>query len=115
MMHTTDVIKADRIYEEFIRFEERSAALYMDLSVRCLDNPDLRWFWVELAMEEKQHAGMLQHCREAGVFAAEMPHKDQVHRLDALFNMFETRLNGSDMNVDDAFELAIELEIYEIN
>jgi len=66
-------MNASKIYDGFIRFEERSASLYMELSVRFFDNPELRWFWIEMAMEEKQHAGMLQHCREAGVFASELP------------------------------------------
>lgn len=114
-MQTRDVIRAEQIYEGFIRFEERSAALYLELSVRFFDNPDLSWFWVEMAMEEKQHAGMLQHCREAGVFAVEMPGNDQVRRLNTLFNRLEARLSAAALTVDDAFELAIELEASEIN
>jgi hypothetical protein len=114
-MHTTDVLKAEHVYEGFIRFEERAAALYLELSVRFLHNPDLSWFWVEMAMEEKQHAGMLQHCREAGVFAAQKPDNDQFRRLSTLFDTLETRLNAATLTVDEAFELAIELEASEID
>ena len=46
---------------------------HLELSVRFFDNPELSWFWVDMAMEEKQHTSMLQHCREAGVFASERP------------------------------------------
>jgi hypothetical protein len=46
-----------------------------------MDNPALRWFWVEMAMEEKQHAGMLQHCREAGFIAGTLPNGDQIERI----------------------------------
>jgi hypothetical protein len=103
------------IYDGFIGFEERSAALYMELSVKFFNNPALSWFWVEMAMEEKQHAGMLHHCREAGVFAAELPGKDQIQRLAALFRSLESRLTQPELTVDDAFEMAVELESSEIN
>ena len=66
-------------------------------------------------MEEKQHAGMLQHCLEAGVFAAELPGKDQIQRLNTLFRQLETRVARPELTPDDAFELAIELESSEIN
>jgi hypothetical protein len=71
-----------KVYDGFIGLEDRTAALYLELSIRFFDNPELSWFWVEMAMEEKQHAGMLQHCREAGVFAAQLPDNSvQVSRL----------------------------------
>lgn len=76
-------MNATEVYEGFVRFEERSAELYLDLSVRFADTLEVRWFWVEMAMEEKQHAGMLQHCREAGVFANELPGEDQITKLDS--------------------------------
>ena len=108
-------MKATTIYDGFIRFEERSAALYLELSVRFFNQPELSWFWVEMAMEEKQHAGMLQHCLEAGVFAAELPDKDQIQRLNAIFRKLETRLAQPGLTLDRAFEMAIELESSEIN
>lgn len=108
-------MKASKIYDGFIRFEERSAALYLELSVRFFDNPELSWFWVEMAMEEKQHAGMLQHCREAGVFAPELPGKDQIQKLNSLFRQLEARLAQPKLTPEDAFEMAIELESSEIN
>jgi rubrerythrin len=108
-------MKASTIYDGFIRFEERSAALYLELSVRFFNNPELSWFWVEMAMEEKQHAGMLHHCCEAGVFASELPGKDEIQKLNSLFRQLETRLNQASLTLDDAFDMAIELEGSEIN
>jgi hypothetical protein len=108
-------MNATNVYDGFIRLEDRSAALYLELSVRFFDNPDLSWFWIEMAMEEKQHAGMLQHCREAGVFTAELPDKNQIQRLNALFRRLEMRLAEPKLTLDDAFEMAIELETSEIN
>jgi hypothetical protein len=103
------------VYEGFIRFEERSANLYLELSIRFADPPGLRWFWVEMAMEEKQHAGMLQHCSEASVFAGTLPHDGQVHRLDQVFRELEARITAPDLTLDDAFDIAIRLESSEIN
>jgi rubrerythrin len=108
-------MNAIKIYDGFIGLEQRSAALYLDLSVRFFNNPEFSWFWIEMAMEEKQHAGMLQHCREAGVFARELPDKDQIQRLHSLFRDLETRINQPGLQPDDAFEIAIELESSEIN
>jgi len=112
---STASTEARNIYRGFIQFEERSAALYLELSVRFFDNAEVSWFWVEMAMEEKQHAGMLQHCSEAGVFACELPGKDQIQRLNALFRKLEARLEDSALTLDDAFEMAIALESSEIN
>jgi hypothetical protein len=108
-------MNATKVYDGFIGLEDRSAALYLELSVRFFDNPELSWFWVEMAMEEKQHAGMLQHCREAGVFATKLPDKDQIRRLNMLFRRLESRLAQPQLAVDDSFEMAIELESSEIN
>jgi ATP/maltotriose-dependent transcriptional regulator MalT len=108
-------MKATKVYDGFIGLEDRSAALYLELSVRFFDNSELSWFWVGMAMEEKQHAGMLQHCREAGVYAAELPNKDEIQRLNALFRRLEARLAEPKLALDDAFEMALELETSEIN
>ena len=108
-------MNATKVYNGFIGLEDRSAALYLELSVRFFDNPELSWFWVEMAMEEKQHAGMLQHCREAGVYAAELPNKEEIQRLNALFRRLESRLAEPELALNDAFEMALELETSEIN
>ena len=108
-------MKAAQIYEGFIGFEERSAELYLDLSIRFADDPAVRWFFVDMAMEEKQHAGMLQHCREAGVFAEKLPGRQQVERLDGVFRTMEERIAAPGLTLDDAFDCAIKLESSEIN
>ncbi|HLH30747.1 MAG TPA: hypothetical protein VKY31_06060 [Terriglobia bacterium] len=103
------------VYEGFIGFEERSANLYLELSVRFADDPGLRWFWIEMAMEEKQHAGLLQHCREAGVFAGELPDDEQVEKLNQIYTRLEQRVESPELTLDEAFDVAIRLESSEIN
>ncbi len=108
-------MEPSQVYEGFIGFEERSAELYLELSVRFADDPALQWFWVDMAMEEKQHGGMLQHCREAGVFADHLPGPTEVERLDRLFRQMEQRISAPSLTLDDAFDCAIRLESSEIN
>jgi hypothetical protein len=108
-------MNATKVYDGFIGLEDRSAALYLRNFPYVFDNPELSWFWVEMAMEEKQHAGMRQHCREACVFASQLPDKDEIQRLNALFRRLEARLAEPELALDDAFELAIDLETSESN
>ena len=108
-------MKPRKVYETYISFEERSAAMYLDLSIRFFENPELSWFWVEMAMEEKQHAGMLQHCREASVYAIELPDKKQLRELKNVFQRLERRLSDDNLSLDEAFAAATELEGSEIN
>jgi hypothetical protein len=108
-------MKSHYLYKGFIQFEERSAELYLDLSARFFDKPELKWFWIEMAMEEKQHAGMLQHCCEAEVFASDLPGKTEVQNLNRLFVDLERRAKAETLSVDDAFGIAIDLESSEIN
>lgn len=104
-----------QLYEVFISFEERSADLYLDLSVRFVDDVDLGWFWVEMAMEEKQHAGMLQYCKETGMFSNQLPGEEHIQDLAALFKRLGKKIAEPDLSLDDAFVVAIDLESSEIN
>jgi rubrerythrin len=104
-----------QVYEVFTGFEERSADLYLEMSVRFMDNIELSWFWVEMAMQEKQHAGMLEYCRETGMFSDQLPGTEEIQRLGALFRRLGDKVASKDLNLDSAFEVAIELESSEIN
>jgi rubrerythrin len=104
-----------QVYEVFTGFEERSADLYLEMSIRFMNNVELSWFWVEMAMQEKQHAGMLQYCRETGMFSDQLPGIEEIQRLGQLFKRLSEKVASSDLDVDGAFEVAIELESSEIN
>ncbi len=108
-------MRPPQIYDGFIRFEERSAEIYLELSARFLHDVDLSWFWVEMAMEEKQHAGLLQYCRETGICAPQLPNREQILNLKTLFDDLEARVADPGLDVDKAFEIAITLESSEIN
>lgn len=102
-------------YKTFVEFEERAASLYLDLAVRFLDNTGLSWFWVEMSMEEKQHAGLLQFCLREHIATREPPGRGSVRRLTDLFGSLEKRAAVPDLSVDEAFLIAADLEASEIN
>jgi hypothetical protein len=108
-------MRPSQIYDGFIRFEEQSAEIYLDLSIRFVGDTDLSWFWVEMAMEEKQHAGLLQYCRETGICAETLPTRDQILNLRSLFENLQARVSDPSLGIDGAFEIAITLESSEIN
>jgi hypothetical protein len=49
---------AENVYRRFIEFEERAATIYFRFASRFSENPQLSSFWFDMAMEEKQHAGL---------------------------------------------------------
>jgi len=104
-----------QIYEVFTQFEEQCGELYLELSVRFAANPELSWFWVDMAMEEKQHAGMLYHCSITGMLSNQLPSSEQIMQLAGLFKRLRQRVRAPGLTVDDAFGIAIDLESCEIN
>jgi rubrerythrin len=104
-----------QLYEVFISFEERSADLYLDLSVHFMNDVELSWFWVEMAMEEKQHAGMLQYCKETGIFSNRLPDEQHIQDLAGLFKRLGKKVEEPGLSLDEAFAVAIDLECSEIN
>jgi hypothetical protein len=102
------------IYDDFMRCEDRSAQLYLELSIRFFDQVDISWFWIEMAMEEKQHAGLLQYCLEERVFAEELPAMETIVGLRGLLQELEARAEGPALNLDDAFDIAIQMETCEM-
>jgi hypothetical protein len=100
----------DGIYFDLIHCEDKSADLYLDLSIRFSEQMDLSWFWIEMAMKEKQQAGLLQYCLENKVFARDLP--DIVEIRDVKRRLDDLGLRASDPNVtvDNAFDIAIQVE-----
>ena len=98
------------IYGDLIQCEDRSAELYLEFSVRFYDHVDVSWFWIELAMDEKQHAGLLQYCVDNTCFAEQLPSKRTITGLKRRLSRLETRASRDVLSIDDAFEIAIEIE-----
>ena len=103
-------MESSMIYSHLMRCEDRSAQLYLDLSVRFYDQMDISWFWIEMAMEEKQHAGLLQFCLEENVFAEELPPMGTVIQLERWLEDIVRQAEDPALNLDGAFEIAIQIE-----
>lgn len=102
-------------YERFIEFEERAATIYVCLASRfASENPELGAFWLDMAMEEKQHAALLEFCVAEKWFAPNLPDDAEIRNFAAAFEEFGKRAT-SRLTRDDAFALAAELEGSELN
>ena len=65
---------AEDTYRKFVELEEAAAAIYVSLATRFSPaQPDLSALWLQMAMEEKQHAGLLQFCLAEKLFCSSFP------------------------------------------
>jgi rubrerythrin len=103
------------VYQQFVDFEERAATIYLQLASRFSNNRELSSFWLDMAMQEKQHAGLLQFCLCESLFASMLPTTSEIEALRALFDGFQNRAAEPHLTVSAAFSIAIEMEASEIN
>jgi hypothetical protein len=105
----------DKACRCLVGFEEGAAAIYLSLARRFIRNKDLSWFWLEMSMEERQHALLLEFCGCEDLLGVNMPDQNTIRRLSDLTERFRKRAAGKNLSVDDAFLIAAELEASEIN
>jgi len=103
------------VYRRFVEFEERAAAIYLRLASQFSRDPKLSSFWLDMAMHEKQHAGLLQFCLGEGLFASDLPDSAGIQKVASLFKRLEKRAADPKLTADEAFLLAVELETSELN
>jgi hypothetical protein len=106
---------AKGLYRRFIQFEEDAASIYLRFASRFSSDPKLSWLWLEMAMHEKQHAGLLQFCLNEGLFVQDLPGEAAIDRMSRLMAELEKRARDPKLTVKQAFSAAIELENSEIN
>jgi hypothetical protein len=103
-------------YLQFIELEDKAAAIYLRLaSTFASKAPRMSGFWLDMAMEEKQHAVLLQFCVAEKWFAPQLPEESEIRKFYAQFREFERRATNRNLNSDAAFSLAAEMEGSEIN
>src|ERR1051326_9037378 len=68
-----------------------------------------------MAMQEKQHAGLLQFCVADRLFAADLPDRAEIDEITNLFKRLEKQAADPKLSVEEAFTIAMELEACEIN
>jgi len=98
-----------------VDFEGRAATLYLKLARHFANDADLSWFWLQMSMEERQHAQLLEFCGCEHLVAEGLPDQSTVQSLSKLLSNLEERVAQRDLSVDEAFLIAAELEGSEIN
>jgi hypothetical protein len=106
---------SESIYKKFVESEEKAAAIYLQLASRFSHDPELSSFWLDMAMHEKQHAGLLQFCLCDHLFATDLPTTDNIQRLAEFFKDLEQRAADPNITMEQAVSLAIRMEASEIN
>ena len=105
----------DKACRCLVGFEERAAAIYMNLARRFAKNRDLSRFWLEMSMDERQHAVLLKFCGCEDLLGKNMPDRNTVRELSSLMDRLQERTDAERISIDDAFLIATELEASEIN
>jgi len=103
------------VYRKFIEFEERAAGIYLLLASHFSKDRRLGSFWFEMAMQEKQHAGLLQFCLCESLFSSELPEQRDIQKTGSVFKRLERRAADPNLTVEEAFALAIGMETSEVN
>jgi rubrerythrin len=104
------------VYLRFIEFEEKAAAIYLKLASHFSSRDrKLGALWLDMAMEEKQHAGLLQFCVAEGMFSPKLPSYAEIKNFGTLFGTAEKQAANPSISVNEAFGLAAELEGSEVN
>jgi len=107
---------AKDIYRRFIHFEEQAAAIYLRMASRFSpENPELSALWLEMGIQEKQHAGLLQFCLAEEQFAEKLPTDKEIESAEALFSRLMRQASTADLSIEDAFRIALDLETSEVN
>jgi hypothetical protein len=84
------------------------------MSIHFYDQMDLSWFWVEMAMEEKQRAGLLHFCLENKIFAEDLPGPRSIQKMEEQLNVLTQRASDPSLSVSEAFHIAAQIETSEL-
>lgn len=104
------------IYRHFIEFEEQAAGVYLQMASRFThENPELAALWLDMGMEEKQHAGLLQFCLAEKLVATSLPEEAEIAATEQMFARLSREAGDPRLNTESAFRIAAELETSEIN
>jgi hypothetical protein len=103
------------VYRQFIDFEERAAAIYLQFASHFSGDSQLSAFWFDMGIQEKQHAGLLQFCLADQLFAPDLPGRTEIQDVAALYKRLEKQAANPELGIEEAFTIAMELESSEIN
>ena len=112
----TRMTTPNEIYRRFIGFEEQAANIYLSMASRfASETPDLATFWLEMGMQEKQHAGLLQFCLAEKLIATSLPNDSDIREVEALFVKLSKEASNPALSVETSFKIAAEMEAAEVN
>ncbi len=105
-----------RLFELGIAAEDAAEEAYRELEKRFAHHPEIARFWARYAGEEKGHARQLQQLRDRATPEQLSAPVDPslIHSLNDLLRSV-AEMSGRIQNLDEAYELANELEHSEIN
>src|SRR5215475_10226714 len=94
----------NNIYERFIEFEDKAADIYLRFASRfSSENRELSAFWLEMAMEEKQHAVLLRFCQAEKWFVPNLPTQSEIRKFARLLQNLEKLAGKRDLSRSDVF------------
>lgn len=110
-----DTIEA--ILERAIGFEYKSSDIYKEFSKLFSHIQEISSFWQKMAEDEIQHAYALQNILKSltGEQLLSPCNKEMLMKVDITQRMLTEVSIASIKNLDDAYELAHELEFSEVN
>jgi len=107
---------AYEIYRRFIDFEEQAAAIYLRMaSTFSPESPELSSVWLNMGIQEKAHAGLLQFCLAEELFAEALPEDKQIRDIETLFFRLKKEAANPELSMEESFRIALQLERSEVN
>lgn len=112
----SDMKTAEHIYSKFAQFEEQAATIYLLMASHfCPQNPELAALWLDMGMQEKEHAGLLQFCILERLSMETQPTEQQILTIEGVFADLARRAASPRLSIHEAFEIAVEMETSEVN
>lgn len=106
-----------KLFEYAIRMEESAEKFYCQLGELFQNYPPIAAFWLNYALEEDAHAAILRETR-ATLTAEELAQParaDLLRDVHRCFELASEKTLKKIHNLDDAYQLAVELENSETN
>jgi rubrerythrin len=112
-------LEAPEAVERAIGLELRAAILYDRLANKFIGRPEAARFFWRLAIEEREHADLLDLCRSAAALGTWDPQSSRefslwTPRLEEKMDEAETIARGTS-DLTDALRLVLEIESSEVN